>query len=76
MSETRYQVVRELPDREDVDEVEEQLQRGDDALRARETAIRIAAILAPQGLVSMRLASWMSRLSIMLKSVALITVVE
>ena len=28
------QVVRELPDREDVDEVEEQLERGDDALRA------------------------------------------
>ncbi len=28
------QVVRELPDREDVDEVEEQLQRGYDALRA------------------------------------------
>jgi hypothetical protein len=26
------QVVRELPDREDVDEVEEQLERGDDAL--------------------------------------------
>ena len=29
------EVVRELPDREDVDEVEEQLERGDDALLAR-----------------------------------------
>jgi hypothetical protein len=43
------QMVRELPDREDVDEVEEQLQRGDDALRAGRPrdAIRIAAILSP-----------------------------
>jgi hypothetical protein len=30
----REQVVRDLPDREDVDEVEEQLERGDVALRA------------------------------------------
>jgi hypothetical protein len=37
----RQQVVRELPDREDVDEVEEQLERGDDALgvgRPRDSA--------------------------------------
>jgi hypothetical protein len=41
------QVMRELPDREDVDEVEEQLERGDDALFAGRprAAILIAAIL-------------------------------
>jgi hypothetical protein len=44
------QVVRELPDGEDVDEVEEELERGDDALLAgaRETAILIEAILPQQ----------------------------
>jgi hypothetical protein len=43
----RDEVVRQLADREDVDEVEEQLERGDLALGAgsRETAILIAAIL-------------------------------
>jgi hypothetical protein len=39
------QVVRQLPDREDVDEVEEQLERGDDAPGARETAIFIGGIV-------------------------------
>jgi hypothetical protein len=47
--EERDQMVRELSDREDVDEVEEQLERRDLTLGAgcRETAILIAAILRP-----------------------------